>query len=211
MEKQFLDVKLIVGLGNPEPEYEKTYHNVGKLFVDYFLEKLVSRGESEIAGFRKKIFGNFESCSAGNFKLVKPTNYMNENGKAAKAALKSFGAKANSLLVAHDDSDLELGKYKISFGSGSAGHRGVQSVIENLGTKNFWRFRIGIRPSPRLPVRQAGKSAPAPLDAKLSNGVNRRRSAPRLKAEEFVLRKITVADRELMRSAFKKACEAMAI
>ena len=187
MEKRFSEIKLIIGLGNPGPEYENTYHNAGKLMVDYLLKKRVSGGKSQNTGFRKKTSGNFESCTAGGLTLVKPTNYMNENGKAVKATLRSFGAKADSILVAHDDGDIEIGGYKVSFGRGSAGHRGAQSVIENLGTKNFWRLRIGIRPSPR-------KSALSP-----------RKSALRLKAEEFVLKKITDADGKLMCSAFEKA------
>lgn len=182
MKNRFSNIKIIMGLGNPEAEYKNTYHNAGKLMIDYLLGNL---GGS----FRKKASGDFESCEAGKFFLVKPTNYMNESGKAVKAALKSFGAKADSLLIVHDDGDIEIGKYKISFGSGSAGHRGAQSVIESLGTKNFWRLRIGIRPSPR-------KSA-----------LSQRGSALRLKAEEFVLKKITDIDGKLMCSAFEKARE----
>jgi len=178
MEKRFSEIKLIIGLGNPGPEYENTYHNAGKLMVDYLLENRVLGSESGNAGFHKKTSGNFESCAAGGLILVKPTNYMNENGRAAKAALKSFGTKVDSILVAHDDSDIEIGKYKISFGSGSAGHNGVESVIESTGTKNFWRLRIGI-----------GK--PGKIN--------------KVKAGELVLKKITAADRELMRSVFEDA------
>lgn len=192
MEKQFQGIKIIIGLGNPGLEYENTYHNAGKLMVDYLLKKLVSCGESEPVGFHKKTLGNLESCTIGNLRLVKPTNFMNENGRAAKAALKSFGLRAGSVLVAHDDSDIEIGKYKISFGGGSAGHNGVQSVIENIGTKDFWRIRIGIRPKETIDRKQ-GAGLPA--------------EARRTKAGEFVLKKITAADGKLMRSVFEKASE----
>ncbi len=192
MEKQFSEIKLIIGLGNPEQEYGNTYHNAGKLFVDYVLEKLASSRELENDDFHKKTSGNFESCAAGNFKLVKPTNYMNENGKSAKSALKSFGMKTDSLFVAHDDSDIEIGKYKISFGNGSAGHNGVQSVIENVGTKDFLRVRIGIRPKEIKDER--------PSSVRTSAG-------RRIKAMDIVLKKITAADKKLMRSAFEKAYE----
>ncbi len=111
---------------------------------------------------------------------------MNENGKAAKLAMKSFGAMANSLLVIHDDSDLEIGKYKISFGRGSAGHNGVKSVIESIGVKDFWRLRIGVRKTEKI---QAGLYA----------------EARRAKAGEFVLKKITEASKKTLASAFKKA------
>lgn len=178
MESSLSDIKIIIGLGNPGAQYDKTYHNAGKLFADYLNDEYFENDGTRSGGFRKKIFGNFESCTAGGLKLVKPTNFMNENGKSAKAALKSFGAKSGSLLVAHDDSDIEIGKYKISFGSGSAGHNGVRSVMENIGTKDFWRLRIGIG--------QPGK-------------INK------VKAGEFVLKKITVGDARLMRSAFEAA------
>lgn len=192
-------IKLIIGLGNPLPEYKNTYHNVGKLMADYLLEKFSAENAGVELVFRKKTSGNFESCSAGELTVAKPTNYMNQNGKAVKTALKTFGIKADSLLVAHDDSDIEIGKYKISFGSGSAGHNGVQSVIENLGTKNFWRLRIGIRPSPR-------KSALSP-HLRRGFGGQERKSAPRLKAGELVLKKITAADGKLLRSVFKEAAQ----
>jgi len=90
---------------------------------------------------------------------------MNESGKAVKEAVKYFRAKPEEILIIHDDSDIELGKYKISFGRGSAGHQGVESIIKSLGTKNFWRLRIGIRRTKRK------------------------------KAGEFVLKKITPADK----------------
>ncbi len=178
MENKLSGIKIIIGLGNPEPSYKNTYHNAGKLMVDRFFEKSAAAGLTEGKNFRKKIFGKFESCKAGGLELVKPANYMNENGKAAKAALKSFGAKPDALLVAHDDSDIEIGRYKISFGSGSAGHKGVQSVIDNIGSKDFWRLRIGV-----------GK--PEKIN--------------KIKAGEFVLKKISSEDKELMNFAFDSA------
>lgn len=178
MENKLSDIKIVIGLGNPEPSYKNTYHNAGKLMADRLLEKFHDEGLTEAKNFRKKIFGKFESCKAGGLALVKPTNYMNENGKAAKAALKSFGAKPGSLLVAHDDSDIEIGKYKVSFGSGSAGHKGVQSVIDNIASKDFWRLRIGV-----------GKPE----------------KTSKVKAGEFVLKKISGEDKRLMNSAFDAA------
>lgn len=180
MENKLSGVKIVIGLGNPESSYKSTYHNAGKLMVDRLLEKFRAAGLAETGNFRKKIFGKFESCKADGLTLVKPTNYMNENGKAAKAALKSFGAKPGSLIVAHDDSDIEIGKYKVSFGSGSAGHKGVQSVIDNVASKDFWRLRIGV-----------GKPE----------------KADKVKAGEFVLKKISGENKELMNSAFDAAIE----
>lgn len=184
MKSRFSGIKIIMGLGNPESGYKNTYHNAGKLMVDYLLKKNISSGKNGTEHFRKKILRNFESCSSGGLALVKPVNYMNENGKAAKAALKFFGAKPDSLLVGHDDSDIEIGKYKISFGSGSAGHNGVQSVIDSIGTKDFWRLRIGIRKPPESPSKEN-----------------------RTKAMDIVLKKITAKDEELMTSVFDAAIE----
>lgn len=116
-----MKVKLVIGLGNPGKEYEKTYHNVGVLFIDYLVK------------------------SRAYCQLLKSDVYMNQSGNFVKAALKKYNFKPEEILIVHDDSDIELGKYKISFGRGSAGHRGVESIIKSIGIKNFWRLRIGIR------------------------------------------------------------------
>lgn len=150
--------KLIIGLGNPGEEYKNTYHNVGFLFVDYL-------NRCQVSGVRCQI--------------LKSNVYMNQSGNFVRLALKKYKTKPEELLIVHDDSDIELGKYKISFGRGSAGHHGVESIIKSLGTKNFWRLRIGIR--------KAGLPA----------------EAYRAKAGKFVLKKITPADRITLEQVFK--------
>ena len=126
------EIKLIIGLGNPGKEYENTYHNVGFLFVDYITENLPIS------------------------KPLKSNMYMNESGSFVKGMLKKKGVKAEELFLIHDDSDLDLGKYKIDFDRGSAGHKGVESVMKTLDGKNFWRLRIGIRRKTGLFRRKAG-------------------------------------------------------
>lgn len=121
--------QLIIGLGNPGKQYEKTYHNAGFLFIQYLMDKKPANSEFRIQ----------------NSELLKSDVYMNESGKFVAKILKKHGVKPKEILIVHDDSDIELGKYKISFGRGSAGHRGVESIIKSFGTKNFWRLRIGIR------------------------------------------------------------------
>lgn len=121
--------RLIIGLGNPGKEYKKTYHNAGFLFIQYLMDKKPANSEFRIQ----------------NSELLKSDVYMNESGKFVAKILKKHGVKPKEILIVHDDSDIELGKYKISFGRGSAGHRGVESIIKSFGTKNFWRLRIGIR------------------------------------------------------------------
>ena len=117
-------VKLIIGLGNPDPEYALTYHNVGHLFV-----------EALIAAHPKS-----------DLKMLTTDAYMNESGACVMQALKKYKLKPAELLVAQDDSDISIGSYKLSFARNAGGHRGVQNVIDHLRTNEFWRLRVGIRP-----------------------------------------------------------------
>src|SRR3989344_3429851 len=116
---------LIVGLGNPGPKYENTRHNIGSRIID-----------------------ELEPLNLKNVVLIKPTTFMNESGKAVKKLIQHLKSNNQNLIIIHDDIDLPLGKIKISIDSGSAGHKGVQSIIDTLGTKDFTRVRIGIRPEP---------------------------------------------------------------
>ena len=119
---------LIVGLGNPGEKYENTRHNIGFRIID----------ELESLGLEKVI-------------LAKPKTFMNESGKTVKLLVTRYKLPVTNLFVIHDDIDLPLGKIRISKGSGSAGHKGVQSIIDALGTKNFTRIRIGICPEAGKP------------------------------------------------------------
>jgi PTH1 family peptidyl-tRNA hydrolase len=158
--------KIVIGLGNPAKEYANTYHNVGFLFIDYL------KSDPKLSPFERSPVGR---QTHPNLQILKSETYMNESGEFVAKALKKSGAKPAGLLVIHDDSDIELGKYKLSFGRGSAGHKGIESVIKSLGAKNFWRLRIGIRPK-----------------------------ATRKKAEKLVLRKITNADLKVLNQVFEK-------
>lgn len=147
-------MKIIVGLGNPGDKYKNTRHNAGFMALDALAEKL------EIKFKASKKF-NAETAEAGNMMLVKPQGYMNVSGRAVSGILsyykllpkklgllKSRDADLSELLiVVHDDLDIELGKYKEAVDSRSAGHNGVQSIIDHLKTKNFRRLRLGIKTS----------------------------------------------------------------
>jgi PTH1 family peptidyl-tRNA hydrolase len=146
-------MKIIVGLGNPGQEYENTRHNAGFMLVDK-----LARDAGAVWQFNKRFKADIAE-SRGVF-FVKPQTFMNESGAAVAAVLsyykllprtlgilKAKGADLSQILtVAHDDLDIEFGKYKISVDSRSAGHRGVQSIIDHLKTKNFQRIRLGIKP-----------------------------------------------------------------
>ena len=145
-------MKIIVGLGNPGEKYNNTRHNAGFIALDFLAKK-----ENLVWKFDKKF--NIDFIKHNDIFFIKPLTFMNNSGQAValfmnyyKLLPKKIGLikKKNSdlsqiLTVIHDDLDIESGKYKISANSRSAGHRGVQSIIDHLKTKNFRRVRIGIK------------------------------------------------------------------
>ena len=140
---------LVVGLGNPGSEYENTYHNVGAAAVTRLASDALFERYKDI----------FEYAKIGKDVFVRPLTFMNESGKAVREAMKQFKAKPTDLTVIHDDSDIIVGNYKISFAKNSAGHKGVQSIIDALKTNEFTRIRIGIRPAQEKKRQKAGEFA----------------------------------------------------
>jgi peptidyl-tRNA hydrolase, PTH1 family len=130
---------LVAGLGNPGPEYGRTRHNVGWLVVD----ELAGRTE---ASFRSKFSGRLAETRIAERRvaLLKPETYMNESGRSIGAAVRFFKVPADSLLVVHDDVDLEPGRLQARLGGGLAGHNGLRSIAQALGTADFLRLRIGV-------------------------------------------------------------------
>lgn len=153
-----MNIKAVIGLGNPEAEYENTFHNAGRMFV-----LQLANG----ADFQKE--NGFEYMNTSGFYLILPDLNMNESGTAVKEAAKKFKIKPEEILAAQDDSDIALGEYKLSFGKNSAGHKGVESMIKSLGTKNFYRLRFGIRAKTgkagEFVLRQMGKKETEALRA----------------------------------------------
>lgn len=127
-------IQLIIGLGNPDPEYEKTYHNVGHQFILFLI-------------INQELCAPDSAARLCTIKLLKTDAYMNESGACVKTALKKYKLKSDQLMVAHDDSDIMMGTHKMSFARNAGGHRGVQNIIDYLKTNKFWRLRIGIRPA----------------------------------------------------------------
>ena len=144
---------LIVGLGNPGAQYQNSRHNVGFETIEYFTEFLLKEGE--FGGWKKErqtrsTIGK-GTYAENDFILAKPDTFMNNSGSAVKALLKKYTLAPNNLVVVHDDIDITIGSYKYARNRGSAGHKGVQSIIDVLGTKDFWRIRIGIQPESGKP------------------------------------------------------------
>ncbi|MFH0857167.1 MAG: aminoacyl-tRNA hydrolase [Candidatus Magasanikbacteria bacterium] len=138
-------MKLIVGLGNPGKQYEKTRHNVGFMVLDS-LQKELQKNNCDKWILNKKF--NAETCEAtvnGNkIILAKPMTFMNASGQSVQLIAHFFKLKHDDIIVIHDEKDLPLGEYKVQTGRGDAGHNGIRSIVEYLGTKDITRYRIGI-------------------------------------------------------------------
>jgi len=168
---------LIIGLGNPGEQYKHTRHNIGREILGAF-----ARAEDmDDFRFEKKWNALVSEGKIGREKiaLVLPDTMMNKSGAASAAAARFFKVKPKSIFVIHDDADIALGATKLSFGKRSAGHKGVESVIRALKTKDFWRLRVGI----------AG-----------------RRDIP---AEKLVLKKFTPDEQRQIKKITKKTFEAL--
>ncbi len=134
-------LKLIVGLGNPGQRYEKTRHNAGFLFLDYLLSGVGCRWVSE-----DRFEGLLTRCQLGSGQVIvlKPQTFMNKSGSAVGKVARYYKILPEEILVVHDELDLEEGVVKIKKGGGHAGHNGLRDIIGHLGSKNFYRLRIGI-------------------------------------------------------------------
>ena len=137
------DLKLIIGLGNPGNDYDKTRHNVGFMVIEEIARK-------NNCSFRenKKLFG--KTCEYGlgiaKTRLLMPNTYMNDSGKSVRSARDWFNYENNQLIVLVDDMDLPLGKIRVRSKGSSGGHNGLKSIINHLGTEDFKRLKIGIGP-----------------------------------------------------------------
>lgn len=174
---------ILIGLHNPGEEYQLTRHNVGALSLEYCIEQWQNDMRYEHTGRRKsKLYESreYRYCVRDDVCIdifsVFPNTYMNLSGGAVKSFLTTHGNEAdirNSVWIIHDDIDLPFGSFKIDRNISSGGHKGVQNVIEQLGTKDFIRFRIGILPP-------QGKKTPT---------------------DEFVLKKFNKTELEILRDS----------
>jgi PTH1 family peptidyl-tRNA hydrolase len=179
-------MKIIVGLGNPGKKFEKTRHNLGFIVLNKFSRK------NKFPKFKmeKEFLAEISEKKIGKEKiiLVKPQTFMNSSGKSVKLLTRTFNLEPKNLFVIHDDLDIPFGKIKISFGRGSAGHKGVQSIIDELGAKDFVRFRIGIKPNSKCKMQ----------NAKL-----------KFKIQNFVLEKFNKKEEKVLKEVIEMACQAI--
>ena len=135
------DRRLIVGLGNPGREYDKTRHNAGFWFVHAFAKRHMVNLRAH-----KKVHGQADKLRIAGQDVVvmKPDTFMNDSGQALRAALDFYAIDVGNVLVAYDDLDLPPGQVRLKHGGGHGGHNGLKSAFAHLGGQNFWRLRIGI-------------------------------------------------------------------
>jgi PTH1 family peptidyl-tRNA hydrolase len=180
-------MKVIVGLGNPGKKFKKTRHNLGFMVVESLKSKF--KNFSNWKKSRKFLSEISEGKIDGErVILAKPQTFMNNSGKAVKSLIRNFllnkamAELSRHLFVIHDDIDIPIGKFKISIGRGPAGHKGVQSIIDEIGRKDFVRFRIGI-----------GKEEVG------------------IRKKEFVLEKFSKKEEKVLKEVIKKTVEAIEI
>ncbi len=130
---------LVAGLGNPGREYARNRHNAGYMVVDELARR---HGGS----WRSKFSGRIAEVRVGPERLVllQPETYMNESGRAVGAAAAFFKVEPHDVLVVHDEGDFDLGRLEVKVGGGLAGHNGLRSIAQQLGTQDFLRLRIGV-------------------------------------------------------------------
>jgi peptidyl-tRNA hydrolase, PTH1 family len=135
-------MKLVVGLGNPGEKYKNTRHNTGYILIDILASKLGIDWSFDLKYNSEKAI--YTTAKGEQYLLLKPQTFMNLSGDAVSRITNFYKILPQEITVIHDDLDLELGRVKTQIGASSAGHRGVEDIIEKLGTKDFKRIRVGI-------------------------------------------------------------------
>ncbi len=132
------EIRLVVGLGNPDKNHQQDRHNVGF----WLLDEWANQSQTALASSQRYL-GLLGKCSNG-LALLKPSTYMNRSGQSVSAYIKYFGIKPSEILVAHDDLDLDIGCVRLKHGGGHGGHNGLRSITQSLGSDSYYRVRIGI-------------------------------------------------------------------
>jgi len=176
-------MKLIVGIGNPDPTYAQTRHNVGWLYLDWLNKKYGNGFEPN-----KGVEGEIAKANIEEFPtwLLKPHTYVNASGRAVAKAKLWTKAKPTDIVVIQDDLDVPFGSCKLSFDKNSGGHRGIESIVNTLKTKKFYRIKIGLG---TRGLKKARQGTTAERDAWIKH---------------FVLKSFTPTEREKLKEVFKE-------
>ena len=163
---------LIVGLGNPDSKLLKTRHNIGFWFLDLFVEQ---HNLSFNDNLKKGYLDSTYQDDSLTIKLLKPMTFINDSGSPLVKFIKNTNIKPKDIIVAYDDLDLSPGKVRLKFSGGSGGHNGVKDIIEKIGTKDFWRLKIGIgKPTNKDDVISYVLGKPSPEDKEnINSGIDK--------------------------------------
>ncbi len=183
---------LIIGLGNPGLKYKKTRHNAGFLAVDFVVEKLLGKKAKWNKSKKAKTEYIWSKINNTEVEFLKPQTFMNNSGEAVKTIINYYKIETKNIIVIYDEFDLPFGKIRVRQNGSSAGHNGIKSIIQHLGTDNFWRMRIGVS----NPEYSGQKKIPTDL-IKLHNG-----------ASKFILKKFSRQEqKELNEKIFPEVIE----
>jgi PTH1 family peptidyl-tRNA hydrolase len=149
----FMHIRLIVGLGNPGPEYEQTRHNAGFWLVDNLANSLPGCHLQRESRFNAMVAKT--SISGKDVWLLEPLTFMNRSGQSVGALARFFKIGPEEILVVHDELDLPPGSAKLKRGGSSGGHNGLKDITAALGTQDYWRLRLGIGHPRTLNLQQA--------------------------------------------------------
>ena len=174
-------MKAIIGLGNPGKKYDNTPHNIGFAIVDH-LQSMEGFSPWENNKNTSSLISQGET-NGEKVLLAKPQTFMNNSGITTQQLIHYFHLKTDDIIIIHDDADLPFGTIRVSQDRGSAGHKGIESIIQNIGGKNFIRIRIGIHPTKEKTI----------------------------KAEAFVLKKFRADQKELVTTIAQQTKEAIII
>jgi peptidyl-tRNA hydrolase, PTH1 family len=163
---------LVVGLGNPGREHERDRHNVGWLVVDELARRTDARWRGKFSGQLAEV-----RLDGLRLALLKPETFMNDSGRSVAAAARFFKVAPEALLVVHDDVDLEPGRLQARRGGGLAGHNGLRSLAQALGTQDFLRLRIGVGRPGRGDPRSVADYVLSPFEVEEDVGALASRSA----------------------------------
>ncbi len=153
-------MKLIVGLGNPGPDYDRTRHNIGFRALDLFLEHHREKAKKKVD---EALTATCE-INGESILFAKPQTFMNLSGRSVARLAKHCPAEPNEVLILHDEADLEEGRLQLKKGGGTGGHNGLESILSEWGESDFYRLRIGVGKNPDM---ELADYVLAPISAKI--------------------------------------------
>lgn len=164
-------MKLIIGLGNPDKKYQNTRHNLGSNIIKQYIETFYKTSLQLKKNLDAQIYEIGQGSSKTIFAI--PTEYMNNSGLSVQKISNFHKISPSNIYIIHDDLDLLVGEYRLQFDRGPAGHNGIKSIIENLGTQQFHRLRIGIsKPQDNIPIEDYVLQSFSKEESDIINSIN---------------------------------------